>query len=745
MSNQKRTLAWTAVLLSAVAAVSLTQHVRATAAEAAATEPAAAAPTEAALIAVLQSDAEHQEKAAACRLLARIGTQQAVPVLAAMLGDERLAHMARTALEPIPGPAPDAALRAALDRLDGRLLMGAMGSLGVRRDAQAVAPLAQRLTARDESVAQAAARALGQIGTAEAAAAIDAALAQSPAANQVAFCEGLFRCAEALAAAGQADASQAIYDRLRTVSPAPHQVRAAALRGAILARGQAGIPLLVEALRSDDWILTAAAARTALDLPGAAVTAALAGELAKLPADKQLLLLATLGERGDAAAGPALLALATDSAPAVRLAAVRNLTRLAYAPALPLLGELALSDQGELAAAARDSMGSFPGQEADAAILAMLTHQEPQVRGLAVEMIGLRNVPGATASLVKAAGDEAESVRLTALRALRDQAGLAELPALLKLLAQAPSPAELQAAENALGSLVARQSGPASGKVVVVKAEYGSLAEGPKADVTAKVAALVQDGALAIEASNGNFGDPAQGITKQLRIDYTVNGVPASKMVRESETLTLTATYTPPALVEAICQALAAAPVEAKLALIRTLRAAGGAQALQTVQAATADDQSQVRETALRVLCDWPTPEALPALAELVQSPPSPTIKILALRGLIRLVPQQNVPEAEKVQALQDAMARAERTEEKRLVLSALGNVPTTGSLALVTSQLADSALKEEACLAAVAIAEKLLPGQKAEVAAAMRQVAQATANEKTAAKAKELADKAKP
>jgi len=63
----------------------------------------------------------------------------------------------------------------------------------------------------------------------------------------------------------------------------------------------------------------------------------------------------------------------------------------------------------------------------------------------------------------------------------------------------------------------------------------------------------------------------------------------------------------------------------------------------------------------------------------------------------------------------------------------------------LVTSHLADPVLKEEACLAAVAIAEKLVPRHKAEVAAAMKQVIQATANEKLAAKAKGLANQAKP
>lgn len=54
------------------------------------------------LIAILKSDASHKEKADACRQLSIIGTKDAVAPLAALLGDEKLSHMARYALEPIP-------------------------------------------------------------------------------------------------------------------------------------------------------------------------------------------------------------------------------------------------------------------------------------------------------------------------------------------------------------------------------------------------------------------------------------------------------------------------------------------------------------------------------------------------------------------------------------------------------------------------------------------------------------------
>jgi HEAT repeat protein len=695
---------------------------------------------EAQLLAVLKSDAGGFEKATACRELSRVATKQSVPVLATLLGDEKLSHMARYALETINDPSVDEALRGALGKVSGRPLQGVIGSLGVRRDAKAVPAIAKLLTAADAGVAQAAARGLGQIGTADAAQALQAALAGAAAAQRLALAEGLFRCAESLAAQGQTAKSQAIYDHLRGMAQAPQQIRVAALRGAILTRGKAGVPLLVAAIRGADYVQTAAAARTAIELAGAEVTTALCGELPNLPADKQVLVINTLGYRGDAAAGPALLAVATKSSGAVRLAAVENLTHLAYEPVLPLLAKLALSGEADQVESARNCLGNFPSKKADAAILAMLVHKDAKVRSLAVELIGQRSIAGSTASLLKAAEDADEQVRITAIRNLRDQANVAQLPAMLQILRKSRSAAECQAAENAVAVLCARQVTLAGGNVVILKAEYGDLPAGSSADVTAKVKALVKDGALAVEASNSHFGDPASRRVKRLRIDYSVNGVNLSKTVREGENLIFTATATPPAIVEALCGAIQGAKGEPKLALLRTLRSAGGPKALQTVQAALADADPAVKNTAVRTLCDWPTPDALPIVTGLIQQGPTKTIKILALRGYVRLVPQDTVPEAAKFAALQNAMTLAERNEEKQLVISALGNVHTVESLGLVAKYLDTPALKEEACLAAVTIAERLGAGHEVQITPVMKQVAKQTANKKLAARAGSLA-----
>jgi len=418
------------------------------------------------LIAVLKSDASHKEKADACRLLALVGTKDAVAPLAALLGDEKLSHMARYGLEPIPDPAVDEALRDALGKLKGRPLVGVIGSIGVRRDAEAVQPLLQMLMQNEvgPEAMGAAVRALGQIGTMAAAEVLKAGLDHAPPEGLPDVCEGLFRCAETLAANERRDQAMEIYDQLRGLQ-APHQVRAGALRGAILIRGKDGVALLREHLRSDDYIMFSAAVQTAQELPGAEVTQALTAELNSAdggPADNQILVIQTLGKRADASASPALFALAKNSEKSVRIAAIRSLAEIGHSSAVPVLAELLNDADSEISQAAQESLAALPGRQADDAVMAMLDSSQTSRRLTALELIGRRRMTTSIPALLKAAADADPKVRPAALRKVGELGSGAELPELLNLLMNLRASQDLEAAERALSAVCMKADNPQS-------------------------------------------------------------------------------------------------------------------------------------------------------------------------------------------------------------------------------------------------------------------------------------------
>ena len=416
------------------------------------------------LIAVLKNpDASQKEKADACRQLAIIGTKDAVAPLAAMLGDEKLSHMARYALEPIRDPAVDEALRDALGKLKGMPLVGVIGSIGVRRDAEAVQPLLQLLMQNEAGpyAMSAALRALGQIGTVAAAEVLKVSLDHAPPEGMPDVYEGLFRCAERFAAEGNRGAAIEIYDMLRARN-ASHQVRAGALRGAILARGSEGVALLREHLRSDDYILFSAACQTSLEMPGPEVTQALTAVVNQPPADKQILVIWTLGKRGDATALPALFALAQKGETAVRLEAIRALPQIDHISAVPVLVELLGNTDAKIAEAAQDSLAALSGDEIDTAIVAMLESGQSSQRLVALDLMGRRRMTKSIPTLLKAAGGDDAKVRPAAIRKVGELGSIKDLPALLDVLMATTEREDLDAAERALSAVCIKTDDPQS-------------------------------------------------------------------------------------------------------------------------------------------------------------------------------------------------------------------------------------------------------------------------------------------
>jgi HEAT repeat protein len=393
------------------------------------------------LIQVLKSSAAPSEKAIACKQLAIYGTRDAVPALAPLLADPELASWARIALEAIPGSAPDAALRKAMGTLQGRLLVGTINSIGVRRDPKAVSALGNKLLDDDASVASAAAVSLGRIGGTKAAQLLETMLTSQSSGRCPDIAEGCILCAESFFARGQAARAIELYDAVRQ-APVPKQKALEATRGAILARRLDGIPLLI-------------GLHTARELPGAAVTEALVAELARCGAERQPLLLMAVADRSDAAASAAMLEAAKAGPKKVRIVAINALERQGNASCLPVLLQAATSDDADVAQAALGALTRLPGNEVDTEVVARLPQSPGKARQVLIDLSGRRHIDRALPTIVSFAQDSDAGVRSTAVQVIGTLGGAEQAATLAGLLQHAQNSkdrADLEAALIAIGS-----------------------------------------------------------------------------------------------------------------------------------------------------------------------------------------------------------------------------------------------------------------------------------------------------
>ena len=270
-------------------------------------------------------DAAIFEKAKACQRLAVVGTSDAIPALAALLSDEKLNVYARCGLEGIPDPAVDEALRNAAQKLQGGQLVGVLDSIGRRKDTRAIELLRGLLRNSDPEVASAAAGALGQIGTSEAAAILKEAVGQNmPVEGWIAY--GCLACANRLVAGDKKEEALALYKAVEKANVQKH-IQAAAIQEQLRLQKAEAKDLLVAQIRNPDATFFNAGLAAARDIPGAEVTAALAGEVEQLPAERQALLLRAIGDRKEPAPLPMLIAASQSPSSAVQRAAIGVLAK----------------------------------------------------------------------------------------------------------------------------------------------------------------------------------------------------------------------------------------------------------------------------------------------------------------------------------------------------------------------------------------------------------------------------------
>jgi HEAT repeat protein len=410
--------------------------------------PATSPAKEKELLAVLRSDASGAEKAIACKNLSIHGSSAAVADLAKLLPDPRLSSWARIALEAIPGEASDEALRNAAESLQGRLAVGMINSIGFRRDAKAVELLTTKLTDADAQVASAAAVALGHIGNAAATKSLRAALATAPVNVRSAVAEGCVLCAERLYVEGKSVAATEIYDEIRNAD-VPMQRIIEATRGAILARKQEGIPLLLEIFQSPNEKLFQLALGTVREFPGGDVDRALAGEMVRATPERAALMVQAMADRPQTVVLSAVLKAAKQGDKQVRMSAIDALRRVGDESCLSALLQIAIDDDADLANTAGDTLADLPGDDVDTKIVALLPKAKGNTYPLLLQLVGQRRID-AVSDLLRALDHSDQEVRSAALIALGETVTLKKLSVLVSQVVAPKNSEDAAVAQQAL-------------------------------------------------------------------------------------------------------------------------------------------------------------------------------------------------------------------------------------------------------------------------------------------------------
>ena len=411
-----------------------------------------------------------------CRMLGIVGSPQSVPAIAPLLADEKLNHPARIALETLPNPQAGAALRDAAGKVKGKLLVGVISSIGVRRDAQAVAILAPLTSSEDAKIANGAICALGEIGTPEAVAALKG--VKAPESLQRQLVRAQLTAALRLTQAGKATEAAALYQSMLDNRDAPN-FRVAALRGLISTGTGDAVKLASAALQGNDVALRDAAAAAVLASTDKGFRNAMAGQIPTLRPQAQVVLLTVLADQTDVALRPVALKLIGSAEADVKAAAFDALIHHGTAADLPMLVQLAATDKPD--SPARRVLNQMRAADINDALAKLLDAPDVKTLPTVLAVIGSRRVEAALPRLVGMSRSADAAVAIEAVKGLGVIGTPAQIAPLGALIGQTTDVALRDAAVKSARDISLRAEDKAAASKALVAAI--DSARGPAARI----------------------------------------------------------------------------------------------------------------------------------------------------------------------------------------------------------------------------------------------------------------------
>ena len=398
----------------------------------------------------------------------------------------------------------------------------------------------------------------------------------------------------------------------------------------------------------------------------------------------------------------------------VQSACIDVLALIGTGTALETLLPLLRSKVRRVRLAAERAVVRLPGTKVTQRLMAELGRQSGAEKVAILRLLGGRGDRAALGALTEATRDGNEDVRRAAIGALADVGGREAVPTLLTLLESndALSVAEAKEAlvriqwdslSDSLAERVPKSPAGVAGALLDVLVRRGAAAH--MSLFTALSLSPEENVRIAAVRGLGSLGGP-----RELRtLLELANTAPSSKPVREAIEKAMASVCRRAVdrddIVPLLAAAASKAPRDAHCAVLRTLGIVGGPEAQRPAEAGLTNTDESVRDTAVRVLSEWPDPGPVDVLLGIVRTSQDEVHRVLALRGYVRLAGlEPGRTNSDRLAMFRTAMEVSWRDEERKLVLAGLGKMKDGQALEVVRPCLDSESLRQEAVVAVVSI-----------------------------------------
>jgi HEAT repeat protein len=437
------------------------------------------------------------------------------------------------------------------------------------------------------------------------------------------------------------------------------------------------------------------------------------------------------------------LGRSTDIDTATRLAVYAGVIRASGKNGLNLeIAALGGSDPIERAAALKLAVElNLPGTTP--ALTALLPGLTPQAQSALIEALQRRNDPVAASGISALAASPSPEVRLAVIQALRDL-GSDKQAALLAKMAASGNGEEQTAARVALVDL---HRGPVTPELAqllrspdLVLAMEAARAIGQRGDRTA-VPFLMDS----IRRGTAQTRKPALQALAALAtetelppiVDFVAEAKNETERVEAAEALA--AAYQHCQLIKGHAPAfpllakLRAADPRTRAALMRICSSLTDPEIRSELQKALHDPDAEVRQAAIRAICDTSDPKLLRDLVQLAKSAPEENFKTMAISACVRLTsPEENphLSNNERLEPLESISSSSLTAAQKRQLLAGLGEIGDIKAFRLVEPMAKEPDVQAEARQAAVNIAGKLSGSAARETSSLLKTIVASSAGE---------------